>query len=167
MQAIPKQALQLLVRSTVLAARQRFSLAPAPRMAHEGFPQINRRYTQLLPNCNRSIRILFCPCRKTLDVVLSLFGIILLGHVLADWGWGDQDDLRVVGLQDFVRNEFLQVRNVFVQRDMLQLTGKNSIVGSEEDGLRWSAALEMQRADKNWNHQFDPRALARRRDDLR
>jgi hypothetical protein len=137
MQAIPKQALQLLIRCAVLAARQRFSLGPSSGMAHEGFPQINRRHTQLLPNCNRSIRILLCPCRKALDVVLPFLGIVLLGHVLADWRWGEQDELRVVGLQDFVRNKLLEVLSVFVQRDVLQLPGKNSIVGSEEDGLRW------------------------------
>jgi hypothetical protein len=42
-----------------------------------------------------------------------------------------------VGLQDFVRNKLLEVLSVFVQRDVLQLPGKNSIVGSEEDSLRW------------------------------
>ena len=135
MQSITEQPRKLLIPTVRPRTRNRLPFLPTTRIIDTRLPQINRRYAEFLPDFDCRISVLLRPSGQSLDNILSLFRVGCLGRVLADRWRRYQHEFWVVGLQDIVLDDFLEVRPVLGEGDVLGLSRDYGVVGAEEDGL--------------------------------
>jgi hypothetical protein len=136
MQAIAEQASKFLILWDILATRQRLPFLRSTSIVHEGLPEVDYRDAKLFSDRKNCVGIHLNVWGQSLDVVSSLLLVIVLRGILADRRRSDEDELRIVGFQHLVGDDFLQILSVLVQRNMLKLALLHSIVGTEEDGLQ-------------------------------
>ncbi len=141
----PQAALRTLVRG--LGTDKRLAGLPASG-CHESGPQVHHGDVELLGDILHSVGVGFGGFSLPADLVHAVGSVVLLTQCLVDWGRRDEDDVRVVLLDQRVRRDGDEIPAELIQRDVLPRArgvGQARVVGTEENRQEAYAALARRR----------------------